>query len=128
MTVYVEILYMNLTIKKRTIGQIGKLPKDNVLFILVKDTEREGKMQNIASCHGFDYYALCRKRNNSQDWLMLFGWDEDDFIWKRYSKCDGCKPREVVAPPLGVMHVIFQGGSASQEDWEKAKKIINEMI
>lgn len=127
MAVYVEILYTNLTTKKEKIGEIDKLPKDGVLFILVKDDEREGKLKNIMSCHGFDHYALCQKRNNSQDWAMLFGWDEDDYTWKRISKCDGCKAKEVVEVPLGVMHVVFHGGSVSQAKWKKAQKIIGEM-
>lgn len=127
MTVYVEVLYSDLAVKKEEIGEIDKLPKDKVLFILIEDDERDGKLKNITSCSGFDHYALCQKRNNSQDWVMLFGWDEDDYVWKRISPCDGCKAKEVVEAPIGVMHVVFHGGNVSEEDWKKAKKIIGEM-
>lgn len=123
--VYVQAMYSDLAIEKELLEDVDKLPKDNVLFILIKDTEREGKLKNITSCHSFDHYALCRKRDNSQDWVMLFGWDEDDFVWKRTSECAGCPDREVVDAPIGIMHVIFRGCSVSAEKWLEAQKKFN---
>ena len=51
---------------------------------------------------------------------MLFGWDEDDFIWRRTSECKGCEDRIVSDMPIGINHVIFRGGSVSQEVWPDA--------
>ena len=125
----VIVMYADLTIQKELLEDIGKLPKDKVLFLLVEDDERKGKLKNIAACHGFDNYALCRRRDNSYDWVMLFGWDEDDFVWRRISKCKECPNREVVDMPVGIMHVIFRGGNVSTEKWTEAKaKFNSEMI
>lgn len=119
--VYIKVMYSNLSIKRELLEDIDQLPKDNVLFILVEDTEREGKLKNITSCSGFDNYAFCQRRDSSQDWVLLFGWDEDDYIWRRTSKCDGCRDRLVVDAPIGINHVLFRGGSVSQEVWPAAR-------
>lgn len=118
--IYVCVMYSDLTVKRELLGEIEKLPKDNVLFILVKTDQREGKLRNIASCQGFDNYMLCQRRDNSQDWVLLFGWDEDDFVWRRTSECVGCKDRIQVDAPIGINHVTFRGGSVSQEVWDTA--------
>lgn len=116
----VKVMYSDLTIRSEFLEDIEKLPKDNVLFILVEDNTREGKLKNITSCHGFDNYALCQRRDNSQDWVMLFGWDEDDYIWRRTSECEDCKDRVLVDAPIGINHVLFRGGSVSQQIWPDA--------
>lgn len=118
--VYVKVMYSDLTIQSELLEDIGKLSKDQVLFILIEDSKREGKLKNISACHGFDHYALCTKRDNSQDWIMLFGWNEDDFIWRRVSECDGCPDRIEVDMPIGIMHTIFRGSAVSTEVWKEA--------
>lgn len=119
--VSVKVMYTDLTIQKELLEDIDRLPKDKVLFLLVEDDEREGKLKNIAACDGFDSYALCRRRDNAHDWVMLFGWDEDDYIWRRTDACVACEDRLVVDAPIGVMHTVFRGGSVSQEKWAEAK-------
>ena len=57
---------------------------------------------------------------------MLYGWDGDDFIWRR--ECTDCENRVVVDAPIGTMHVIFRGISVSPEDWIKAEAIIAKEI
>lgn len=121
--VYVEVLYKDLSRKHAPIGEAGTLPKDNVLFILVYTDQREGKERNISSCFGFDNYALLQKQGNGDNWFMLFGWDEDGFIWRR--ECVDCENRVVVDAPIGTMHVIFRGGAVSPEVWARAKVIID---
>lgn len=116
----VELLYSDLTRRKTGLDRIGQLPKDKVLFILIEDDEKEGKRKNITSCFGFDHYALCQKRDKSQDWVMLFGWDEGDFVWRSTTS------REVVSAPIGVMHVVFHGVNVPQDVWKAAEKIFNE--
>jgi len=121
--VSITVLYSDLTSKKVPIDQIDTLPKDNVLFIKLSTDTREGKLANISQVYGFDNYALLQKRDVSDDWYMLYGWNEDDFIWRR--ECDTCTNRVIVDAPIGSMHVIFRGGAVSQELWERAITIIN---
>lgn len=123
--VYVEVMYKNLSRQVESLEEINKLPKDNVLFILVSTDEIEGKLKNVVSCFGFDHYALCQKRDNNQDWIMLFGWDDDDFAWRQVN-CGGCINREVMDVPIGVMHVVFRGGHVEEETWKEAQRIFNE--
>lgn len=121
--VYVEILYKDLTRKRVPISDIDQLPKDNVLFISIQTDLREGKEKNISSCFGFDNYAIAQKRDNSDDWFMLFGWDEGDFVWRR--EREDCVNRVVVDALIGTMHVIFRGVQVPSEVWGKAKAIID---
>lgn len=123
---YVVVLYSDLTIKKELLSEIEKLSKDNVLFILVEDAEREGKLKNVTSCFNFDHYALCQKRDLSQDWIMLFGWWKNDFVWRRITECDSCNTSQVVNAPVGCMHVIFHGVDVEQDVWNEAQRIFNE--
>jgi len=125
----VKVMYSNLKIQTELLSEVDKLPKDNVLFILVEDTEREGKNKNISMIHTFDSYALCQKTVSGQPWIMLVGWDDDDFIWRRADKCEGCENRQIVDMPIGVMHVIFRGVSVTNKVWEKAlAKFDKEMV
>lgn len=121
--IYIDVLYKNLKKKSEPVDNVDKLPKDNVLFIKLRTDTRKGKAGNISSCHSFDNYALLRKRDRSDDWFMLFGWDDDTFIWRR--ECKECENREVVDAPIGTMHVIFRGIVVSQEEWKKAQRIID---
>jgi len=121
--IFIDVLYKDLTFKSELIDNIENLPKDDVLFIKLRTDKREGKFANISQIHGFDNYALLHKRDRDDDWFMLYGWDEDEYIWRR--ECDKCSNREVVDAPIGTMHVVFRGGAVSTDEWEKAIKIIN---
>ena len=124
----VKVMYSDLKIQTKPLAEVDQLPNDKVLFILVEDTEREGKNKNITMIHTFDSYALCQKTEGGQVWVMLSGWDDDDFVWRRVEKCDGCNNRQMVDMPIGVMHVTFKGVSVSNKVWEKALKKFNEKM
>jgi len=121
--IYINVLYKDLTFKSESIDNVGNLPKDNVLFIKLRTDTRDGKLANISQVHGFDNYALLSKRDRDDNWYMLYGWDDDEYIWRR--ECNECENREIVDAPIGIMHVIFRGGAVSTEVWKKAEVIIN---
>jgi len=116
--VSITVLYKDLTSKKVPIDNIDQLPKDDVLFIKLSTDTRQGKLANISQIQGFDNFALLSKIDNGDNWYMLTGWDEDDFIWRR--ECSTCNNREKVDAPIGSMHVIFRGIAVSDEIWAKA--------
>ncbi len=97
----------------------------NVLAISVRDTEIDGKQANISFTFGFDNYCLARKQSDGKDFVMLFGWDDDQYVWRQVG-CQGCFERADVDPPLGVMHVIFRGKSVSKEAWLAAEIRLND--
>ena len=78
--VHITVLYGDLTSQKVPINQINSLPKDNVLFIRLSTDLRTGVAGNISQINGFDNYAVLHRKKDGDDWYMLCGWDEDDFI------------------------------------------------
>lgn len=125
--IQVEVMYSDLSIQRESLDDIDKLPKDNVLFILITTTEEVGKLRNIVMCSEKDNYALCQKRNLGSDWIMLFGWDDDDFLWRKTTDPHtGCNYRDVVDAPFGFMHVIFRGVQVKARVWEEAKELFNQ--
>lgn len=128
MSATVEILYGDLSIKKAALPSVGSLPLEGVLFILVKDDDEEGKRANVEMIHGFDHYAVGWRINRGQEWVMLNGWDDDDYVWRRIG-CGGCNTKEQTDAPLGHMHVMFRGLQVDEKTWVKANRIFNkEMI
>lgn len=126
MSIRVEVMYSDLSIQKESLDDIDKLPKDNVLFILITTTEEVGKLKNIDACFGQDNYVFCQKRNLGSDWIMLFGWDDGDFVWRKTTDPHvGCNYKDVVDVPFGFMHVIFRGVQVTSAVWEEAKEIFN---
>ena len=124
--VSITILYEDLTSLTVPVGQINDLPKDNVLFIKLRTDTREGKLGNISQIKGFDNYAVLTKRDGGSSWYMLYGWDEDDYIWRR--ECSDCVNRVPVDAPIGTMHVMFRGIAVSNAVWQQAvTKIDNEL-
>lgn len=127
MTIEIEVLYEDLKRQKETLENINNLPKDNVLFIIATTTEREGKLGNLSSISGYDNYGLCQKNESGHEWIMLFGWDDGDYVWKR--ECETCENRQEVDIPLGCWSVIFRGRQVSEGAWQSAKDVFNnEMI
>ena len=109
----ITVLYKDLTSKKVPIDQIDTLPKDDVLFIKLSSDAR-----NISQIIGYDNYAVLKKHTEGDDWFMLYGWDTDEYIWRR--ECSECENREVVDAPIGTMHVIFRGVAVTDAKWKKA--------
>lgn len=108
-----------LTIEKVKLDQIHTLPGDNVLFIRIYDTALKRPEKFIDQSQGFDYYAICQMKENSKDWIMITGWDEDAFIWRQIN-CKGCNTRYPVTAPLSVMHKVFKGISVNDTVWKEA--------
>ena len=124
----VSVMYSDLSVKRGSLAEIEKLPKDRVLFMSVRDAEVEGKAGNVSLISGFDKYALAHKVDEGKDWVMLTGWDDDAFVWRQVG-CQGCKEKVVVNAPLGVLHVVFYGQQVSNAQWEKAiKRVDKEMV
>ena len=117
----IGVMYGDLSIKRYPIESIGEFATDGVLFITVRDTEVEGKAGNVDMISGFDKYAVCHKVDGGKDWVMLVGWDEDDFVWRQVG-CQGCRERVPVDMPLGIMHMVFHGKQVSEGMWIMAMK------
>ncbi len=124
--IYVEVMYSDLTRKRMPIKDIGQLPKDNVLFIavLAPDPEKEGKLRRIVVSFSKDHYALCVRKWNNVAWVLLFGWDDHDFVWRRTVNPWEPQSRLQSEPPLGCMHTIFNGLAVSPEVWQEAQGLI----
>jgi hypothetical protein len=122
---FIEILYADLSRQKVALEDIDQLKKDEVLCILVSNDTGEGKRKNIASGFGKDFYALCTQRSGNQDWVMLCGWDDDDFVWRRIDRPHGPGGRRRVVAPLGCMHVVFRGQHVEDDVWKEAKRIFS---
>lgn len=122
----IEVLYSDLHRKKVSLDQIAELPKDQVLFVQVLRETDNPQHRRVTACWGRDNYAFCHKTDSGHGWVMLFGWDEDDYAWRKLADCEGCPDKEVVDAPLGVMHVIFRGESVSEEVWAEAELIFDE--
>ncbi len=125
MSATIEILYNDFSIKKAALEECGTLPLMGVLFMIVKDDDEEGKRANVEVIHGFDHYAVGYQIKGGQEWVMLNGWDDDDYVWRRIG-CGGCNTKEQVDAPLGHFHVMFRGGDVSAEAWVEANRIFNE--
>jgi len=121
----VEVLYADLTRQRKPLDEIDQLSTDGVLFIVVQTDEEEGKLRNIVACFGKDFYALCRQRIGGEDHIMLFGWDEDDFVFRRLTKIHEDSARRQVDAPLGVMHMIFSGRGVGEDVWKQAQDIFS---
>jgi hypothetical protein len=119
---FIEVLYSDLKREKVSFEDIESLPKNNVLFMLVTNTDGI----NITSGFGFDHYAFCHKKNNGGDWVCINGWDYGEFVWRRLLNANEHGSTEEVAPPLGCMNVVFEGVQVDDETWEAATIIFNE--
>jgi len=117
---FIEVLYSNLKRKKVSLDAIDSLPKDNVLFIAVTNSLESGKKANITTCFGFDHYAFCQKTHMGSTWVLLFGWDDGDYKWRRLLNPHESGSIEQVNPPLGCMHVVFDGVHVDDSRWKSA--------
>lgn len=129
--VYVEVMYADLSRKRVTINEIDTLPKDNVLFItvLAPDLEKGGKLRRITAKFSKDHYALCIRKWNAVEWVLLFGWDDDDFIWRNMvSPYMVCGSRQEAVPPFGCFHVIFNGLAVSPQVWKEAQRLFSKEV
>jgi len=120
----VEVLYADLSKQRVEIEQADTILKSGVLSIVVQTDEEEGKKQNIAWSVGFDNYALCRRETEGRLWIMLHGWDDGDYVWRRLSNVHDNDARREVDAPLGCMNIIFRGQTIPDAKWAKAAKII----
>lgn len=121
----VEVLYSDLKSLKASLDNLDALPKDGVLAIVVRTDEEEGKLRNITFSQGFDKYALCQKQDGGQTWIMLFGWDDGDFKWRRLSNVHDIDAIREVDMPLGCLHAVFQGQQVTDAKWKTALTTLN---
>ncbi len=121
----VEVLYADLTRQRVPFADIDQLRKSGVLCIAVQTDAEEGKRRNVAIAFGKDRYAICQRRGGSQDWAMLCGWDDGDFVWRRLENVHELTARSPVDPPLGVPHIVFDGEHVDAAKWERALEIWN---
>jgi hypothetical protein len=122
----VEVLYADLSRKTVPLDQLDILLKSEVLAIVVRTDEETGKLRNIAFSHGFAKYALCQKQDGGQPWIMLFGWDDGDFKWRRLSNSHDIDALREVPMPIGCLHVIFEGQSVPRSKWTTALQVLND--
>ena len=125
MAIYVEVLYADLTRQRKPIGEIDQLPTDGVLCIAVQTDAEQGKRKNIAVASGKDTYAFCQRRAEGQDWIMLCGWDDGDFAWRRLENVHELTARREVNAPLGCMRMIFNGQHVEADVWARAQEIFD---
>ncbi len=122
----VEVLYADLSRDSVPISQVGSLAKTEVLAIVVKTDDEVGPLQNIAMTMGHDKYALFLRRDGGQDRIMLTGWDDDAFVWRRLTNVHDVDARQEVSIPSGHMHMVFEGQSVTPEVWDQAMIIFND--
>jgi hypothetical protein len=124
----VEVLYADLTRQVASLDKVDTLPKGEVLAIVVQTDQETGKKKNIAMTFGFDKYALCLKQDAGQQHVMLVGWDDNDFKWRRVSNPHDIDALREVPMPLGCLHVIFQGQQIPDAQWLKAVEVLDKEI
>ena len=124
----VEVLYADLSRSRVVLSDIESLPKSRVLAIAVQTDQETDKLKNIVTTHGFDHYALCQKKDHGQIHIMLFGWDDDNFVWRRVTNVHDIDARKEVDIPLGCLNVIFHGEDVPIATWKKALRIFNKEI
>ncbi len=125
MSVFIDVLYADLSRQRVPFDQGDTLSKSDVQAIVVQTDEDNGKLRNIASCMGFDHYALCQKIDNGQQHVMLFGWDDGDYVWRRLTNHRDIDARVSVDAPIGCLHLIFRGLSVDQEKWKEVVRVID---
>lgn len=124
----VEVLYADLTRQRVSLEEIDHLSTGGVLAIVVQTDEETGKRRNVAVASGKDTYALCQRRSEGHDWIMLCGWDSGDFVWRRSQNVHEDTARRRVVAPLGCLHIIFNGQQVSASVWNKAQAILDKEI
>lgn len=124
----VEVLYADLSRKRVQLDQIASVSKAGILAIVIQTDEEIGKKRNIVWSSGFDHYALCQKKDNGQEHIMLFGWDDGDFTWRRVTNPHDNDAKEKVDMPIGCFNVIFHGENIPVKKWETALEILNKEI
>ena len=95
------------------VTEIQAAPKREVLIISVRDYATKTL---VAQCSGFDHYCLAYREGitvEGGEQVMLFGYDDGDYTWRSY----GQPPRDV-PPPLGTLHVTFQGVRVGDAEWQ----------
>jgi hypothetical protein len=122
----VEVLYAGLSKSSTPLEEADRISTSEVLGIVVKDDTQVGKLQNIAMCSGFDKYALCQRVNAGQPQIMLIGWDDGDFVWRRLSNPHDIDARQEVNMPIGCLHIVFEGQQVDADVWAEAEKILYE--
>lgn len=120
---YIEVMYSDLRSQRVPIEEIDELPKDNVLFITVLAPDQEGKLKRLVARFEFDHYSFGVRKRGGVDWVMLFGWDDDDFVWRKTANPWNPVGRLDEGPPLGCLHVVFNGVHVSSEVWGSARAL-----
>lgn len=122
MSLYIEVMYADLSRKRVPILDVHTLPKSGVLFIIASapDPDHSSSINGYRRCRekfGTDWYYILIKDGK----LILQGWDEQDH--KEVDLIDPFGPKTYGLPP-GIMGIpeaiIFEGEQISPAIWEKA--------
>ncbi len=124
----VEVLYADLTRQRKRMSELDQLSTASVLFIVVQTDQEVGNLKNIDFKQGRDHYALAMREAQGQRWLMLSGWDDGDFVWRRVTNVHDPDARHEVDAPFGGMRIVFRGQAVSAAVWEQALVIIAEIL
>ena len=107
-------------IYRAPLDAIKHIPRTGILFIIVscEDTKKprlNGRRRLCQKC-GRDWYTLIVRKNH----VMLSGWDDGDFEWKRLS--DPWAEEATTKPDhLPMAHSItFEGIFIEPDEWKKA--------
>ncbi len=129
MAITVDVLYADLTRQTVTLGNVANLLKAGVLGIVVSTNQETGALRNIMDVHGNDHYSLGYRVFNGQTNIMLFGWDDDQFVWRRTTNVHDIDARTVVNAPVGHLSVTFDGQGVDNTTWDAAILIYqNDML
>ncbi len=114
MSITVEVMYSDLSIKKYSPEDFLKSQKNHILFILFKE---DGK--NLFSLNGLDYYGV--KIEETQIHFVQYN-EEDGTIFTYNKKEKKCCKGNTIARDKWVPKdfVVFVGVEVSNENWKKA--------
>ena len=129
MTITVDVLYADLHRETVALGQVGTVTKGGVLGIVVSTDQETGVLRNIMDVHGFDHYCLGYRVVSGPTEIMLFGWDDEQFVWRRTTNPHDVDARTTVNVPFSHLHVTFDGQLVDQATWAQAIAIYqNDML
>lgn len=118
----IAVMTSDLIIHREFINNVDNLPIDDILFLIVSCLDDKNPRLNgrrrLLEAYGNDHYSLLVRHG----WVMVYGWDDGDFEWKRFQTDTPFK--ELTLPdhlPLSNYAYNFNGGqlgdTPEHPDW-----------
>jgi hypothetical protein len=136
-TMFIEVLYADLSRQRVPVAEADKLPKTGVLAVVLSCPDPEKPRatidgvgyRRIAQKHRYDYYYLLKYMDDGSFWYGLEGRGNENLVSFRK---DSEKPLNASSlrkehPRYNCWSLVFEGQHVDEKTWAKAVEVFEEI-